>query len=177
MYYGKFKFCIILFIVIFLNLGFVYGNEAFIGCTCSVYHENNVDPVVTQPVLDDTCTISCFDNGVLKPQCAPEGNYYVEFTCPDDLIDEGTIVKKGDYVGALSKSEVIDKLQEENSQLLKSESQEVQTRLDTTIELNQARNEIKNLEYNVKEKEIILEQSIYEPPATIRQAKIGRAHV
>lgn len=89
----------------------------------------------------------------------------------DDLIEEGTIVKKGDYVAALSKSEVIDKLQEEESQLLKSESQEIQTRLDTTIELNQARNELKNLEYAVKEKEIILEQSIYEPPATIRQAQ------
>ncbi len=89
----------------------------------------------------------------------------------DDLIEEGTIVKKGEYVGALSKSEVLDKLQEEESQLLKTESQAIQTRLDTTIDLSQARNEIKNIQYNVKEKEIVLEQSKYEPPATIRQAK------
>ncbi len=89
----------------------------------------------------------------------------------DDLIEEGSIVKKGDYVGALSKSEVLDKLQEQESALLKAESQIIQTRLDTTIELSQARNEIKNLKYNVKEKEIVVEQSIYEPPATIRQVK------
>ena len=90
----------------------------------------------------------------------------------EDLVDEGTIVKKGDFVGSLDKSQIADKYSEESSELLKMESQFTQTRLDTTLEMNQARNDIRNAEYAVKEADIALKQSKYEPPATIRQAEI-----
>ena len=90
----------------------------------------------------------------------------------EDLVDEGTIVHKGDFVGSLEKSQIADKYSEESSNLLKIESQFTQTRLDTTLEMNQARNEIRTAEYAVREADIALKQSKYEPPATIRQAEI-----
>ena len=77
----------------------------------------------------------------------------------EELVDEGTIVKKGEFVGSLDKSQIADKYSEENSNLLKMESQFTQTRLDTTLDLNQARNEIRNADYAVKEADIALKQS------------------
>jgi multidrug efflux pump subunit AcrA (membrane-fusion protein) len=89
-----------------------------------------------------------------------------------DLIPEGTVVKEGDYVAALDKTEIASKLKDTQSELDKIESQYTQTRLDTTLNLRQSRDELINLEYDLQQKSIVLEQSAYEPPATIRQAKL-----
>ena len=51
-------------------------------------------------------------------------------------------------------------------------TQFTKTKLDTTLELRNLRDELINLEYALEEKEIELEQSAYEPPTTIRQIKI-----
>lgn len=97
-----------------------------------------------------------------------------------DLIPEGTIVKKGDYIAALDKTEIMNKIRDEENELSKIQSKYIQTKLDTTLDLRQARDEISNMQFNLKEKKIVLEQSTYEPPAIIRQAsldleKTGRA--
>ncbi len=86
-----------------------------------------------------------------------------------DLLTEGTVVKKGQYIGALDKTEITNSIKDEESEVAKKESQFIQTKLDTTLELRKARDEISNLKYTVQEKQIIVEQSTYEPPATIRQ--------
>jgi hypothetical protein len=89
-----------------------------------------------------------------------------------DLVAEGTSVKKGDYIALLDKTEIGNKLKERETELQKEESRYVQTQLDTTLTLRAARDELINLSFTVNEKEIVLEQSKYEPPATIRQAEI-----
>jgi len=89
-----------------------------------------------------------------------------------DLIPEGSVVKKGDYVARLDETEIGNKLKDNQTNLQKAESQFTQTQLDTALTLRAARDEINNLNFAVKEKQIILEQSKYEPPATIRQAEI-----
>ncbi|MBW1764614.1 MAG: HlyD family secretion protein, partial [Deltaproteobacteria bacterium] len=50
--------------------------------------------------------------------------------------------------------------------------------LDTTIQLRTLRDDLINLRFNMEEMEITLEQSQFEPPATIRQAQINldRSH-
>jgi HlyD family secretion protein len=89
-----------------------------------------------------------------------------------DLVAEGTTVKKGDYIALLDKTEIGNKTKDRETELQKIESQFVQTQLDTTLTLRAARDELTNLAFAVKEKEIVLEQSKFEPPATIRQAEI-----
>lgn len=89
-----------------------------------------------------------------------------------DIIPEGTEVQKGDYIAALDKTEIANKLRDADSELQKIESQYSQTKLDTTLQLRQSRDELVNLEFAMKEKEIVLEQSAFEPPATIRQAQL-----
>jgi multidrug efflux pump subunit AcrA (membrane-fusion protein) len=104
----------------------------------------------------------------------PQGtrNYRIWNMTIQKIIDEGTLVKKGDFVASLDPSELQNKIKDAQLELEKIESQFVQTKLDTTLAMRKARDELINLEYAVDEKELILEQSQYEPPATIRQAEI-----
>ncbi|MCC6250909.1 MAG: efflux RND transporter periplasmic adaptor subunit [Bacteroidia bacterium] len=89
-----------------------------------------------------------------------------------DLIPEGTNVKEGDYVASLDKTEISNKIKEAESELDKIQSQYTQTKLDTTLQLRQSRDDLVNMSFDMQQKEIILEQSAYEPPATIRQAQL-----
>jgi multidrug efflux pump subunit AcrA (membrane-fusion protein) len=89
-----------------------------------------------------------------------------------DLVPEGTVVKKGDYVARLDETEIGNKLKDASAELQKAEAQFTQNQLDTALNLRSARDEINNENFAVKEKEIVVEQSKYEPPATIRQAEI-----
>lgn len=89
------------------------------------------------------------------------------------IAPEGTILSKGDFVAELDKSQLTDKLREQENELTQIESQFEQSRLDTTLTLREARDNLINLKYAVEEKKIVLEQSAYEPPATIKQAEIS----
>lgn len=92
-----------------------------------------------------------------------------------NIVDEGTLVKKGDWVATLDRSEFQNRYDEKQLALEREQAEFVQTELDTTLQLRQARDELVNLKYAVEEKRIILEQSQYEPPATIKQAEINLA--
>ena len=90
----------------------------------------------------------------------------------EHIVEEGTKVKKGDYIALLDRSELIDKIQNRNNDLQQSLSKYTQTKLDTALDLRAARDELVNLKFEVEEKKIILSQSKFEPPATIKQAEI-----
>ncbi len=89
-----------------------------------------------------------------------------------DLIPEGTIVKKGDYIGKLDVSEVNRKISEAQINLESAQSRYITQQLDTTLTLKQERNSIKDLLFNIEEDSLELSRSIYEPPATIRSLEI-----
>lgn len=104
----------------------------------------------------------------------PQGtrNYRIWNMTIQDIIDEGTIVEKGDYVASIDPSELTNKIKDAQLELEKINSQFIQTKLDTSLELRKARDELINLAYAVDERQLVLDQSKYEPPATIRQAEI-----
>ena len=89
-----------------------------------------------------------------------------------DIIPDGTVVDSGQYVATLDRTEISNKIKDEETNLEKLESQMTKTRLDTSLDLRNARDELINLKYSLEEKKITLEQSKYEPPATIRQVEI-----
>jgi multidrug efflux pump subunit AcrA (membrane-fusion protein) len=89
----------------------------------------------------------------------------------EDLVDEGTVVEKGDYVGSLDASELSDRIENEENDLLQSTSEYTQAKLDTALELRKERDNLINLKYEIEQNRIALEQSQYEPPATIKQAE------
>ncbi|SKC57704.1 efflux RND transporter periplasmic adaptor subunit [Ohtaekwangia koreensis] len=88
------------------------------------------------------------------------------------IIDEGTVVKKGDWVATLDRSEFQNRFNEKQIELEKANSKFVQTQLDTTLQMRQSRDELINLRYGKDEKQIVLDQSKFEPPATIKQNQI-----
>ncbi|MDX2413709.1 MAG: efflux RND transporter periplasmic adaptor subunit [Bacteroidales bacterium] len=90
-----------------------------------------------------------------------------------DLIPEGTVVAKGDYVATLDRSEADNTLKDEFDKLETRENEYAMKKLDTTISLGNLRDDLVNLKYNMEEAEITLEQSKYEPPTTQRQNRIS----
>lgn len=89
-----------------------------------------------------------------------------------DLVAEGTIVKKGDYIGKIDASEVNSKINDAQLNLESEQSKYTQQQLDTTLTLKQERTALKDLLFNIEENQLELTRSIYEPPATIRQLEI-----
>ena len=89
-----------------------------------------------------------------------------------NIVDEGVVVKKGDWIANLDRSDFQGKLGDKLIELEKANSKFTQTQLDTTLTMRQSRDELINLKYTVEEKKIILEQSKFEPPATIKQNEI-----
>lgn len=89
-----------------------------------------------------------------------------------DIVPEGTLVDSGQYVATLDRAEITNRMKDLESELEKLESQYIKTKLDTSMDLRAAREELINLKYALEERNITVEQSIYEPPATQRQAKI-----
>jgi len=88
------------------------------------------------------------------------------------LVPEGTLVEKGDFVAELDKSSVQDQINSLELTLEQYENNIEQVRLDCTMTLANARNELINLEFTTEEKLLYMEQSRFEAPAVVRQAEI-----
>jgi RND family efflux transporter MFP subunit len=97
------------------------------------------------------------------------GIYQIKIT---DLIPEGSIVKQGDYVASLDKTEIMTKMNESNLNVQKWQSELKQAMLDTTLTLRTARDEMLNQKYFVEQKKLEMEQSKFEAPAILRNAEI-----
>jgi len=90
----------------------------------------------------------------------------------DDIIPDGTVVDSGEYIATLDRTELVNKMKDQELEIEKLETQFIKTQLDTTLEMRTARDNLINLKYELEEKQIVVDQSIYEPPATQRQARI-----
>jgi len=90
-----------------------------------------------------------------------------------DIIAEGTMVKKGDYIAQLDSTEYDNTLKDAMENLTTLQANLEMKVLDTAVTLTDLRDEIKNQIYVVEEARITLAESKYEPPATIRKAEIN----
>ena len=85
------------------------------------------------------------------------------------LVEEGTQVRQGDFVAELDKSELYDKMQAEKDKLDAEVAEFDNAKIDTALTLRGERDKLINLDYSIEEKKLQLEQSQYEPPATIKK--------
>lgn len=99
----------------------------------------------------------------------PAGIYNTTIT---DMVPEGTVVKEGDYVASLDKTELSTKTKEAQNELDKIQTQLEQAKIDTAIDLRAIRNELINLKFGMEEKKLQVEQSKFEPQMVIQQAEI-----
>ena len=90
----------------------------------------------------------------------------------EDIVPNGTVVDSGDWVATLDRSDLENKVKDQELEVEKYQTQYTKTQLDTTMTLRSARDELINLQFTLEDKKIIVDQSIYEPPATQRQVKL-----
>ncbi len=89
-----------------------------------------------------------------------------------DIVPEGTIVKKGDYIGSLDRSSFENTLKDEVTELNEIQAKYDMKLLDTAVVLNTLRDDIRNQAFVTEEAALAVDQSKYEPPATQRQAAL-----
>ncbi len=90
-----------------------------------------------------------------------------------DIVAEGTLVNKGDYIAQLDRSSYSNTLKDELQNLTSARNDLDMKVLDTAVVLTDLRDEIKNQVFVVEEASIVLDQSKFEPPATIRKAEMS----
>lgn len=89
-----------------------------------------------------------------------------------DLIEEGTVVDSGDYVASLDHKaveEILNTAQEEMETALNDFED---AKMDSNLTLSNHRDLIINAREDLEEKQIILDESIYESPSVIRKAEM-----
>ena len=107
---------------------------------------------------------------IYGPQKAAEARIYqIKIS---DMVAEGTRVKKGAYVARLDDSDLRSKIADESLALQQAESKYLQEKLDTALQLSEARNKMVNLKFGMEEKLAEMEQSVYEAPATRQKVKL-----
>jgi len=89
-----------------------------------------------------------------------------------DLVPEGVVVKKGDYIATLDRTDLNNSLKDAQDLLTTLQTALNVKLLDTAVVLNDLRDGIKNQRFTVQEAEMTLHNSKYEPLPTIRQAEI-----
>lgn len=90
-----------------------------------------------------------------------------------ELVPEGTLVKKGDFVASLDNADILTKMNDMQLELNKLEAQYTQTKLDTMLNLRAARDELLNLRFELQQKKLEKEQSKYEAPSVIQQVELA----
>lgn len=110
---------------------------------------------------------------------APQGMNAADIweTTITDLIPEGALVREGDYVAALDRTELANKMSSIQSEIDKIQTQFDQARIDTAIELRALRDDLVNLDFSKKEKNLLLDQSRYEPQSVIQSARLDLERV
>jgi len=92
----------------------------------------------------------------------------------NDLVEEGTLVKKGDYVGLLDQERIKGELNRTTERLENYKNELNMRQIDSTSNLTDSRNEIQELKYDLEYKELEIKQSIYESKSY--QEKIKREY-
>ncbi len=141
--------------------------------------EESEKQTISVPVRQGTFRISVTTTGELEAKesreiYGPSGlrEFRIWQVKINDMVPDGTVVDSGQWVATLDQSEIINNKKDLETELEKLNSQYTKTRLDTSMTMRQAREELVNLKYALEEQKIKLEQSKFEPPATIRQIKI-----
>jgi len=90
-----------------------------------------------------------------------------------DMVAEGTQVNPGDFVALLDQSNARNAILDIEDMIDRSENGVETMRLDTATTLKGMRDNLLNMQLAVEEAKMVLEESSFEPPATIRKAEIN----
>jgi len=127
--------------------------EAFISCKGEIQSEKAV--LVNFPDILGDRTLGIYQSQI------------------KDMVPEGTIVKKGDYVALLDQSAIKQLIQQTMDVLQRVSASFNDSKLDSAVSLSTYRDELEQLEFDLRYKKIDVEQSVYDSPANQRQTQIA----
>jgi RND family efflux transporter MFP subunit len=107
---------------------------------------------------------------ITGPAAAQSVNVYQ--TKIASIIPEGTVVKEGDVIAELDKQPAAAKLSDLTLNVQKAQAEYTTAQLDSTLNLAQAREDVRTAEFGLEEKKLLKEQAMYEAPTIQRQAEI-----
>ena len=90
-----------------------------------------------------------------------------------DLIQEGTLVKKGDWIATLDVASITNQIQDNDEELEEQLADFADAKIDSMIELTNFREEIKEFNFDLEYKALELEQAKFESVAYQRKAKVA----
>ena len=90
-----------------------------------------------------------------------------------DIIPEGSYVKKGDFIAELDRSELTTKIAEAENNLERLETEFLEAQLDTSLTLSKARDQLIRLRALMEQAILRKSESIYEPKSAQRQADLA----
>lgn len=89
-----------------------------------------------------------------------------------DMVAEGTIVKKGDWVATLDAATINQQMQSNRQDLEKRRAELNDAKIDSTIQLTKLREELQEFTYDLEYKKLELDQARYESPAYQRKKQV-----
>lgn len=112
------------------------------------------------------------------PKILESSNIRVRHLAITDMVKEGTVVKKGDFIATLDPAEIEDRIRQSFDRLERFKTNLDNALIDSSLVLSDARDQIRVAQDNVYDQEIKVEQSQFESKATQRQAQISldKAH-
>ncbi|MGQ7868208.1 efflux RND transporter periplasmic adaptor subunit [Sunxiuqinia sp. sy24] len=90
-----------------------------------------------------------------------------------DMVEEGKIVKKGDYIAQLDQTEISNRMRDRMQEKEKRDADLKNARIDSTVRLTQLREGITNSKLDLEYNKIDLEQSKYESEAYQRKTQMA----
>lgn len=127
--------------------------EAIISCKGEIQSEKAL--LITIPDIFGDRTLEIYDTQI------------------KDLIPEGSIVKKGDYVALLDQGRIKQLKQSNEERLKKVLFNFNDAKIDSAVELVALRDGIEQFAFDLQYKEVELEQAVYESPAYQRKAQMA----
>ena len=134
---------------------------------------------LTSPVKEGTFKVVVTTTGELRarkfvqvtgPTGAQSVNVYNSKI--SSIVPEGSLVKTGDVIAEIDRAPAATKLASVTLDLQKAQAEFTTAQLDSTLNLAQAREDVRTAEYLLEEKKLAKEQAKYEAPTIKRQAEI-----
>ncbi|HEX4683146.1 MAG TPA: HlyD family efflux transporter periplasmic adaptor subunit [Gemmatimonadaceae bacterium] len=136
------------------------------------------EAALTAPVKQGNFKVTVTTTGELRarkfvqiqgPNSQSAGVYQTKITW---MVPEGTVVKEGEKIAELDRGPAATRLQQVMLDNQKAQAEYTNSSLDSTLNLSQAREDVRTAEYALEEKKIAKEQAQYEAPTIKRQAEI-----
>ncbi len=89
-----------------------------------------------------------------------------------DMVAEGTILKKGDWVATLDAATINQQIQSNRQDLDRCRAELNDAKIDSAIQLTKLREELEEFTYDLAYKKLELEQAKYESPAYQRKKRV-----